>query len=274
MLVLFLILISAIISAFGTVVGFGGGIFLVPILVSIFDYKLATAVGTVMFALVPSSMLTTWFNRKSGHTDFKMGVLLELPTVAGTVLGSYLLYLIATRELEIIFALMVLVLGVSFFVKNAGKTKEEQGIFFRLNRLAPSFQLKNAAQQIQYRVSLWLLLFFGGLAGTIAGLFGVGGGFLKTPILIKVFKMPAKIAASTALFMILITSTVGTISHYLFGHISLIKSWPVMIGFVLGAILGRTVNTKLDDSALEKLIGVALILSALVMMSQFLKQLS
>src|SRR5699024_6177363 len=102
-------------------------------------------------------------------------------------------------------------------------------------------------------------LFFGLVSGALAGLFGVGGGFMKTPIMLKVFKIPAKIAAATALFMIIITSVTGSVMHTLQGHILFEKSWPVALGFSLGAIIGYKVNTQISDSFLERLIGVSLI---------------
>ena len=262
-----LILISTIISAFGTVVGFGGGIFLVPILVTIFHYKLSFAVGSVMLSLIPSSLLTTWYNRKSGRTDYKMGILLEIPTIVGTIFGSIMLAYISANRLESAFSCLVLLLGLSFFLPKGDKSKSRKGFFFRMNRMRPSFIIKNDKVGKAYQASLWMIALFGGLAGTIAGLFGVGGGFLKTPIMVKVFKMPAKVAAATALFMIVITSTTGTISHYLLGNVQFQSSWPVMLGFLLGAILGKTFNTKIKDKNLEKMIGLALVLAGLIMLA-------
>src|SRR5699024_7907924 len=117
---------------------------------------------------------------------------------------------------------------------------------------------------VAYRVSLFMDLFFGLAAGALAGLFGVGGGFMKTPIMLKVFKIPAKIAAATALFMIVITSVTGTVMHSLEGHLVFEKAWPVMIGFSLGAVLGYKVNAHLEESILERLIGISLISAGLM----------
>ena len=53
---------------------------------------------------------------------------------------------------------------------------------------------------------------FGLVSGLIAGLFGIGGGFIKGPLMVLGFGIPARIAAPTALFMIVITSAVGSTS--------------------------------------------------------------
>jgi uncharacterized membrane protein YfcA len=269
LIILLLIAISFLISLFGSIVGFGGGIFIIPILITVFHYKLDVAVGAAMISLIPSALMSTYLNRKEGYVDFRMGMLLELPTMVGVVFGSLLLSYISAKRLEIFFALMVLFLGLSFFMKRKKHKDNELGVFYRLNKLKPRFVIKNPANFVAYRVSLFMVLFFGILSGAIAGLFGVGGGFMKTPIMLKVFKIPAKIAAATALFMIVITSITGTISHYLQGHIDLEKAWPIMLGFALGAVVGHKINTHIKSDILEKMIGFSLIMAALLMMSKF-----
>lgn len=267
-----LIIIGLCISLFGSIVGFGGGIFMVPILVSVFGYGLDIAAGTAMIALLPSSLISTILNRKKGQVDFKMGILLEIPTIVGVVLGSMILTYFTAKGnlliLEIVFALMIFTLGMSFFIstKNRGS---RQGIFYKLNKLKPRFIIKNSKNFVAYRVSLIMASFFGLMAGSLAGLFGVGGGFMKTPIMLKVFEIPAKIAAGTALFMIVITSITGSFMHYSQGHIILEKAWPVALGFTLGAIAGYFINTHLRNSFLEKLIGFSLLAAAAMMFVRF-----
>lgn len=270
LLIILIIAISFIISAFGNLVGFGGGIFMVPILVTFFGFPLTIAVGSVMFSLIFSSLVSTYFHRKQGNVDFKMGILLEAPTMLGVVAGSLLLAYISAHKLEIFFIIAILLLSFSFLRSKKGQQRNEKsGLFYQMNRWSPSFIIRNKAQSIAYRASVWLILFFGMLAGTLAGLFGIGGGFLKTPIMIKVFKMPAKIAASTALFMIIITSITGSVSHYLQGHIVFSEAWPVVVGFTGGAIASNKLHVKIPEEILEKLVGIGLLLASLVMLANF-----
>ena len=266
---LILILISFTISMFGSVVGFGGGIFMIPILITVFSYPLTTAVGSVMISLLPSSLISTFLNRKEGYVDFKMGILLEIPTILGVFVGVLLLSYITAQHLEIIFAVLVLLLGFSFFIKH-NEGRKDQGFFYNLNTLKPRYIIKNHNNHVAYRFSAWMVLLFGLMAGTLAGLFGIGGGFLKTPIMLRVFRMPAKIATATALFMIVITSTTGSISHYALDHIHLMSAWPIMLGFATGALGGQRLNLSLNSDTLEKLIGMGLVLAGLVMMTKFI----
>lgn len=266
---LLLVLISFLISLYGSLVGFGGGIFMVPILITFFGFDFGTAVGTTMASLIPSAFISTFLNRKNKNVDFKMGTLLEIPTMVGVIFGSLLISFVPIVSLKLVFVVVIFILGLSFFIK-FGSGSGNLDIFNRLNKLKPSFIIKNKTHSVAYRAGLYMLLFFGLLSGTLAGLFGMGGGFMKTPIMIKVFKIPAKIATATALFMIMITSITGSVSHYLQGHIHPDKALPVIIGFALGALVGHRVNTHIKSDRLEKLIGVALILASMTMLSNLL----
>lgn len=268
-----LILIGFAISLYGSVIGFGGGIFMVPILVSLFGYPLDIAAGTAMISLVPSALISTYLNRKKGNVDFRMGILLEIPTMIGVIIGSFILTYFAHKGnlliLEIIFALMILSIGASFFFQRKS-ANNNHGLFYKLNNLNPKIIIKNHKNMVAYRVGMYMAVFFGAISGALAGLFGVGGGFMKTPIMLKVFKIPVKIAAGTALFMIIITSITGTVMHSFQGHIVIAKAWPVVLGFSLGAVSGYYLNTRLKESFLEKLIGISLIAAALMMFFKFI----
>ena len=269
LLLILLIIISFLISLYGSLLGFGGGIFMVPILITFFHYPLHLAVGTCMISLVGSALISTYFNRKNSFVDFKVGILLEIPTMVGVIVGSLLLSYIDADKLEYLFASMVFLLGLTFFIKVKKQRENKISFFSKLNRLKPGMIIKNHKNFVAYRISTVMLVFFGSVSGILAGLFGVGGGFMKTPIMLKVFKIPPKIATATALFMIVITSVTGSITHYLHGHIDFNKSWPVILGFALGAYFGKKINTQLKDKTLEKMIGSGLLVAALIMTANF-----
>jgi len=259
-----IILLGIIVSAFGTIVGFGGGVFMIPLLVIGFQVPLNIAVGSVLVALFPSALISTAFNWKKKLIDFKTGLLLEVPTAFGTVLGSYLSIIIPIFILEWIFGAFIVYLGITFiFASYDPEPKNiKASLFYKLNKIGPAVIRKTGYGA--YRVSLTLALVFGIIAGTMAGLFGIGGGFLKVPIMVGVFSTPTQIASATGLFMIVITSFTGSISHYFLGNIHFGYAVPVIIGFVIGAFAGNSLSTKADEHILKRLIGIGLSLSGLV----------
>lgn len=261
MQVALIFLFAVIFSAFGTVVGFGGGIFMIPVLIIFFNVPINIAVGSVILALLPGSLISTYFNFKGKKIDYLAGIFLEVPTIVGTVMGSLLTSIIPLFSLEIIFAFFVSFVGIYTYRKGQ-KNKiamSRDNIFFKLNKIGPRIIRRSGTGA--YRISMLLALIFGMMAGMMAGLFGIGGGFLKTPIMVNVFGIPPSIAAATALFMIVFTSLTGSISHYMLGHINFTYSLPIVAGFIVGAFVGNHFNLKISEKSLARLIGFGLILA-------------
>lgn len=259
--IILIVLTGAIVSAFGTVIGFGGGVFMIPILIIFFRVPINIAVGSVILALFPGSLISTIFNHKNKTIDYISGLILEIPTMLGTVAGSILTAYLPTFLTEILFSVFICVVGFYTFNKaQKGKIKhEETGIFYKLNNIGP--KIKRNTVHGTYQMSYMLSLIFGLGAGITAGFFGIGGGFLKTPIMVNVFSIPPFIAASTALFMIVITSLTGSVSHYLLGHITAHYSIPVVAGFIAGALAGNSLSLKISEKMLTQLIGAGLLLA-------------
>src|SRR5690606_33316843 len=154
-----IIAIGIIISLYGSLVGFGGGIFMVPILVTVFHYELPVAVGAVMVSLIPSTLISTYLHRKECNVDFKMGMMLEIPTVIGVIIGSLLLGFLPAKQLEIFFSFLVFILGLSFILKKNNKDNPKSSVFYKLNFLPPRLIIKNHKHFSAYRISIWMASF-------------------------------------------------------------------------------------------------------------------
>lgn len=77
-----------------------------------------------------------------------------------------------------------------------------------------------------------------GLAvGLLSGLFGVGGGFLMTPLLIM-FGIPATVAAATDSNQIVAASTSGTYAHWRVGNVDFKMGWHLLVGGFVGGLVG------------------------------------
>jgi uncharacterized membrane protein YfcA len=85
--------------------------------------------------------------------------------------------------------------------------------------------------------NILLLLGLGGGVGFLSGLFGVGGGFLMTPLLIMV-GIPSTVAAATDSNQIVAASTSGTFAHYRLGNVDFKMGFLLLIGGVVGGTVG------------------------------------
>jgi uncharacterized protein len=82
-----------------------------------------------------------------------------------------------------------------------------------------------------------LLLGLGGVVGFLSGLFGVGGGFLMTPLLIMA-GIPPTVAAASDSNQIVAASTSGTYAHYRMGNVDFKMGIFLLVGGVVGGTLG------------------------------------
>jgi len=257
--------IGILVSAFGTLVGFGGGIFMVPILIIFFQYPIFYAVGATLASLLPASLISSFFNYRERNIDYLVATLIQVPAIAGTVTGAFLVAFLPVLEMQFFFAFFVILLGFyMLYTARKTETSRKATVMYRMRSTPTTFIRKNRHQKIAYRLNGGLIAVFGFFSGCIAGLFGVGGGFLQTPFMIKVFRMPPQIATSTSLFILVLTSFTGLISHYLLGHVIWEKTLPLMAAFAIGATLGKYLKkgkTKLPG--IELLIGIGLFLAGM-----------
>ena len=120
-------------------------------------------------------------------------------------------------------------------------------------------------------IALYLAL--GAFAGTLAGLFGIGGGLVIVPVLIFSFglqgisaEIAAHLAIGTSLATIVFTSVSSIRSHHLRGAVR----WDIVrfmvVGIVIGAVFGAVTAAMLSGAELELIIGIFVMLVAFKML--------
>jgi hypothetical protein len=86
-------------------------------------------------------------------------------------------------------------------------------------------------------VNILLIFGLGAGVGLLSGIFGVGGGFLMTPLLMM-FGIPATVAAASDSNQIVGASTSGTLAHWRLGNVDFKMGILLLVGGVLGGTLG------------------------------------
>lgn len=86
-------------------------------------------------------------------------------------------------------------------------------------------------------VSVLLIFGLGGFVGLLSGIFGVGGGFLLTPLLIM-FGIPPTVAAASDSNQIVGASTSGTVAHYRLGNVDIKMGILLLVGGIFGGTVG------------------------------------
>ncbi|MCG8689986.1 MAG: sulfite exporter TauE/SafE family protein [Minwuiales bacterium] len=93
-------------------------------------------------------------------------------------------------------------------------------------------------------VSIFLLLGMGGMVGFLSGMFGVGGGFLMTPLLIFI-GVPPPVAVASEANQIVAASTSGVLAHWRRGNVDFKMGSVLLAGGIVGSVIGTWIFTAL-----------------------------
>lgn len=96
--------------------GIGGGILLVPILVTILDYDQRLAAGTSLAVMVPIALVGALRLTRPGFTDWRIGARLGIGGVIGGLVGARLGLVLPTEILTVAFALLLVVVSVRMVI--------------------------------------------------------------------------------------------------------------------------------------------------------------
>ena len=92
---------------------------------------------------------------------------------------------------------------------------------------------------------IFVLLGLGAAIGFLSGVFGVGGGFLLTPMLIFIGVPPAVAVASSA-NQLVGASVSGVLAHWRRGYVDFKMGFTLLIGGLAGSLLGVFLFTLLE----------------------------
>jgi uncharacterized membrane protein YfcA len=240
----------------GALLGLGGGIFLVPALTLLFQLPMPVAVGTSLVGVIATSAGVASVAAPGRAGDVTLAMRLEVTTAAGAILGGVLAGVVSHEGLSILFGVVVFATAAYLVLK--GRRRQAAGVSERL-------------YDTSYRARRWPLgLGFGMGAGVISGLLGVGGGFIKVPVMYGVMDVPLGIATATSNFMVGITAAASLFVYYGRGDVLPLIAVPTALGVFGGAMLGVYLLGRLRVSAVRNalvgllvLIGIQMILHGL-----------
>ncbi len=261
------LLASVAAGALGATLGLGGGVFIVPILTVFFGVPLKTSIAASAVSVVVNSLGSTSIYLRHRMTNVRLALFMELTTVVGAVAGGIIVVLIAPHLLRAAFGVALIALAVAMLA-GPRRTSDASDAPDPL-RLRGAFHDPSAAADIEY-VPQRLTLGAGTstLAGVTSGLFGIGGGAIKMPLLHTIMRVPVKAAAATSVFMVGITVSASAYVYYAHSLIDLSVTVPAILGIQFGSRLGADASRKLRGVTLVRILVVILVYLGVVLLLQ------
>lgn len=189
--ILLLATVGVVGGFFSGLLGVGGGIVMVPMLMSLVGFDQRRASATTLAAIVPTALVGGVGYFLGGRVELVAGLLIAVGGIAGSQLGSLLLRRVPTRMLRWLFVALLVGLGAWMLFGRV-----DAGARLALSPLA-----------------IAALVLLGVFMGVASGLFGIGGGVIVVPVLVAVFGVGQLGAKGTSLAVMVVTALAGSVAN-------------------------------------------------------------
>ena len=270
-------------GAFGSLLGLGGGILIVPLLTLGFGLDLRSAVGVSLVCVIMTSSAAAAVYLEKHVANLRLGMSLELFTAIGALVGGSIAFLVDERFLSVLFAALLGYVAFSM-VRGTGSSEETEdgqdhapagpepasvpardvaapaaatrSEAFLASVAGPDYEVRNLRVGIVGATG----------AGVVSALLGIGGGTVKVPLMHLAMGVPLRVATATSNLMIGITAAASAVIYLLRGEIDPYVAGPTAIGVFLGATVGSRVSHRIPLRYLRWLFVAVLVYTAIQML--------
>ncbi len=264
-----LLFISLAVGVLSGLFGVGGGFLMTPFLIFMGIppvYAVPNEVNNILATSVSGS-LTHWYKQT---LDYKMGLMIVLGGVLGTLLGiTTFSYFSEIGKISIIISLLYMyllaIVGTLMLIEGVKEKNRQRKKIVLRQKLHDHNWLQGLPLRMRFHKSKLYEsaitpVLLGLVVGFVAAMMGIGGAFLMVPAMIYIVGMPIKLIPGTSLFVTIFISAVVTILHsFNYGSIDLFLVIPLIFGSIVGVQLGQKLGQFLDSSELKSLFAMLLL---------------
>ncbi len=250
-LIAFLVSIGA--GGFGSMVGIGGGLVIVPVLSVVLGYDVKVAIAASLVGVIATSLSASPRFVRTGIADRRLGMLLLVAAAIGGLAGGVTAGYLEGRTLSLLFALLLTGVALRMLwqlrhpLVPRPVTAEDEASGFVSSYVEPT-----TGDEISYRAHRLLpgtLVSF--VAGNVSGLLGVGGGVINVPTMSVLMQVPIRVATTTSTYMLAATATASAVVYLASGQLDPLLAAPVALGVIVGARLGARLSMRLSQDVLR-----------------------
>jgi uncharacterized membrane protein YfcA len=266
LLVLTLIFLAgAMAGSLGALLGIGGGVFLVPFLTLALGIDSRYAIPISLTTVIATSTAVSAGTAGRQLINLRLGMVLEVATAAGGLLGGLTFDLIPERTLFLMFGVVTAFSGVMML----GRLNKRNVILDPTvdpGRLGGRYHEEESGGTVVYRLRRFPVAVLASfVAGNVSSILGIGGGIIKVPVLNAWCGVPLRAAAATSAFMIGVTATAGVVIHYGAGRLVPGLAAAAVLGVRAGSAAGFHFGGRARAQWLKLLLAVVLFVVTVLM---------
>jgi uncharacterized protein len=267
-LALIIFVAGVIAGAMGSLLGLAGGVFLVPFLNLGLNFSFPVAAAISLTTVIATSSSVSAVRSREHVINLRLGMLLEVATAGGSLLGGITAQLIDPAHLQKLFGLTMAAIAATMMTRlNRRNVILDSSVDTGV--LGGRYVEQESGGVVCYRVKrLPLAMFASFVAGNVSSLLGIGGGVIKVPVLNAWCGVPLRVAAATSAFMIGVTATPGAIIYYGRGQLIPALAAAAVLGVQLGSWRALRLAPKVPAKWLKLLMAVVLGIVAILMFAR------
>ena len=237
-----LFFLSGIGGLFSGLLGVGGAVVLIPLMFSVppllgvGQLSMHEVAGITMVQVLAASLFGFLSHNSSGHVHRRLVLTIGIPMGAFALLGSTLSKNMPAEYMLIVFGVLVVVAFLMLLKKAPGESQD-------------------GSAEVSYN-------FFGSAAvgssvGLASGIVGAGGGFVVIPLMIRLLKIPMRVAVGSSLGIVFIGALMGSIGKALTLQVEWLYIIPVIAGSIPASLLGSYISKRMPQTSVRyMLVGV------------------
>lgn len=239
-------------GCFGSLLGVGGGVVMVPLFTSLGGLSQHMAHGTSLVAVVSTGLAGCLSFGSQGQVDWATAAAVASTASVSAILGARATSSLSGASLKRLTGVFMMVVAPLVPLKEP---------LARWARDAHGQGAEDAAGAASVGapslVTLAQCAALGVVSGALTGLFGVGGGSIVTPALALITDLPHQAVLGTTLASMVIPSLLGAHTHWRLGNV-LTRALPgLLLGSALGAAGGAQLAMELPQEGLKWFFCVA-----------------
>jgi uncharacterized membrane protein YfcA len=259
----------------GSMLGVGGGIFIVPVLTVALGLPIQYAVSSSLISIVINSCTATGVYIREHMTNFKLGLLLSATLIPGAAVGALIASRLSAPTLTILFSLLLIYVAYYMFPKKQrqlteteleAQTRVDEKSHASHSWLDGSYFDPALNKEVNYQVhrpTVGLVTSFFG--GVISSMFGIGGGIINVPVMNRLMKVPVKATVATSGFLLMTTTMTGSLIYIYDGFLVPYVAGPLCVSVFVGSRLGSALAQRAHTRVLVIFFSIFMVLMAILM---------
>ena len=231
-------------GAFGSLVGVGGGVLIVPALTSAVPIPQRVVTGTSLVAVLATAAVSAANFNAAGCVDHTAAAILGATAMLSAPIGARLTSRMDCEQLRRVLAWFLLLAAPAAPAKHFFASRRRDAS--ATSESAPSKSKASAGVADPHSASASassapVLICVGAVAGLASGLLGIGGGTVVTPLLATLTPLPQAAVLGTSLLAMLPPSAVALWQHNRMGNVDARLGAALAIGTAIGGGIGSRV---------------------------------